>query len=199
MRFIMWKKIVESEELVIYEKKYRNFDVKIEARQISDDEWEVFKKYTGNEDLSYVEQFVVSTKDELNFLIKRLMKKSFSAKQIEQIKIRSSKLPRLHLKRDFKEYCMEKWVFTVDSDKSVNMVFIKFDETTGLDIIMHEKYRDIKEKILAEINRTFNLENTNDDIETNIFFYSQHVSLTESRAENDLVSRFEIGFEPQEE
>jgi hypothetical protein len=191
----MWKKIVDSKELVIYEKKQSNIVIKIEARLSDNEEWEIFKKYCAEDDLNYVENFVAQTKEDLNFIMKNLMKKNLGKKDLKEIKLKSTKIPKLSLKRDFKEYCMEKWVFTVDIEKTKNLLFLKYDEIIEIDIILYEKYKPIKDKIINEITNVFSLNEEQNNIKTNIYYYSSKDTKETINKENSLIGKLEIGFE----
>ncbi len=194
----MWKKIVDSKDLIIYEKHFKDFDAKIEARLSDNGDWFIFKKYTGRDELNYVEEFTAKSKEELGFFIKKLMKKSYSKKRLEELKFDKSRVPRFNLRRDFKEYSMEKWIFTVFDDKETNLIFIKFDEITELDIILHEKYRQINAKIRKFVNDTFNLENQAADVKLNFFYYRDHEDGEVEQQKNILIGKLELNYEEQE-
>lgn len=197
---MMWKKIVDSGELMIYEQVKNDMQIRIEARLAEKNKWQVFKKYSSKDSLSHVEDFMAGSKDELKFILSKLMKKNHTTKQLEKLKLSSSKLPRVSFKRDFKEYCMEKWKFTVDSEKIANLVFIKFDEMTELDIIMHEKYKPVKDRVMEEISTTFNLDNQDTDVSINIFFYGDSYYDKKSLDAADfMLGNLEIGYESNEQ
>lgn len=197
----MWEKKIDTEDLIVYEKKLKTVLIKIEAR-LSGSKWNVFKQYLASKrkNLNHVEQFSATTKEELDFVLKKLMKKNLSIKQIEDIKLQTSRVHHLNLTRDFKEYCMEKWVFTVNRDKYRNLLFIKFDEITELDIILHESYKPVRKSIKQEVIDTFNLENQSTEVAINFFFYSDKCSSeVENSKKGMLVGKVEIGFDNSEE
>ncbi len=196
----MWKKVINSWDVVVYEKKYKDFTVKIEARlsEESESSWQVFKKYTGKDSLDHVEHFVANSTDELHFILKKLMKKSLSSKEIENIKLEKTKQPKVSLKRDFKEYGMEKWKFSINGEKISNLVFIKFDEIVELDIILHESYKPIMDKIKEELTSTFNLEEQGTDVEMMVYFYNNTSKDNVEQRKDDMIGRVEIGYEPEE-
>lgn len=197
----MWEKKIDTEDLIVYEKKLKTVLIKIEAR-LTDSKWDVFKQYLASKrkKLSHVEQFSATNKEELDFVLKKLMKKNLSVKQIEDIKLQSKKVNHLNLTRDFKEYCMEKWVFTVNTDKYKNLIFIKFDEVTELDVILHESYKPIRKSIKQEVIETFNLKNQSSEVVLNFFFYSDKCSSEVNNSKKGmLVGKVEIGFDPSEE
>ncbi len=191
----MWKKIVDSKELLIYEKKIKNIVIKIEARLSENNEWEIFKKYCASDDLNYVENFLAKTTTELDFIIKNLMKKNLGKKELKEIKLKESKIPKLSLKRDFKEYCMEKWLFTIDIEKIENLLFLKYDEIVEVDIILNEIYKPISSKIIDEIKNTFSLKDEQSNLKINVYYFSSREVLENLNQQNPLVGKFEIGFE----
>ncbi|MFW6014254.1 MAG: hypothetical protein ACOCQG_03705 [Candidatus Nanoarchaeia archaeon] len=193
----MWKKLINTWDVVVYEKKYKDFNVKIEARLSEENKWEVFKKYTGKDGLDHIEHFVANSADELHFILKKLMKKSLSIKEIENIKLSRAKQPKVNLKREFKEYGMEKWKFNINGEKINNLIFIKFDEVIELDVILHESYKSLKEKIAEEITNTFNLEEQGTDVELKVYFYNNSSQEFVEQKDN-LIGKVEIGYDPEE-
>ncbi len=93
---------------------------------------------------------------------------------------------------------MEKWHFTVNGEKLSNLVFIKFDEVVELDIILHESYKPMKDKIMSELSTTFNLEEQGTDVEIKVYFYNNKSTDYVDQKKDDLVGRVEIGYEPEE-
>lgn len=193
----MWKKVINTWDVVVYEKKYKDFNVKIEARLFDENKWEIFKKYTGKDNLDHFEHFVANSADELHFILNKLMKKSLSQKEIEKIKLSRAAQPKVNLKREFKEYGMEKWKFSVNGEKINNLIFIKFDEVIELDVILHESYKPVKDKIVTEIKNTFNLEEQGTDVELKVYFYNNS-SQEFVEQKNELVGRVEIGYDPED-
>ncbi|MGM5482182.1 MAG: hypothetical protein ACQESF_01860 [Nanobdellota archaeon] len=195
----MWKKLVNTWDVVVYERKYKEYTVNIEARLGDKNQWHIFKKYSGKKNLNHIEHYMANSTEELQFILKKLMKKSLSAKEIENIKLSKTKQPRLSLKRDFKEYGMEKWRFSVDGNKRSNLVFIKFDETVELDIILHETYKEAKDKIISELSSTFNLENQGTDVEVKVYYYNDtSYDNIEQQNKDGFLGKLEIGYDVDE-
>lgn len=195
----MWKKLVNSWDVVVYERKYKEFTVNIEARLGERNQWHIFKKYSGGNNLNHIEHYVANSSEELRFILKKLMRKSLSSKEIEKIKLSKTKQPRLNLKRDFKEYGMEKWKFSVDGNKMTNLVFIKFDEVVELDVVLHETYKEAKDKIIEELTSTFNLDNQGTDVEIQVYFYNDtSYDSIEQQNRDGVIGKVEIGYDIDE-
>lgn len=196
----MWKKLVNSWDVVVYERKYKEFTVNIEARLGDKNQWHVFKKYSGGNNLNHIEHYVANSTEELRFILKKLMKKSLSSKEIENMQLEKNKQPRLNLQRDFKEYGMEKWRFSVDGNKRTNLVFIKFDELIELDVVLHETYKEAKDKVVEELSSTFSLENQGTDVEVNVYYYNDksHDNV-EQQNKDGVIGRVEIGYDMGDE
>jgi len=84
----MWEKLIETDDLVSFERKTKHMNVRIEARLYHNKEWKIFVTYYDGKDLSYTEQYKSKTKEESLLLIEQLKKmKLKSQREIERLKI----------------------------------------------------------------------------------------------------------------
>ena len=169
----MWKKKVESEELIVHESQFKDFKLKIEARK-NNNGWEVFKtKVVGDASDLISEYFLENKKQALEIITKLQNDRNL------RIKGKTS----VSLKRVYKEEYLEKWNFSVNNEDMRNFVLVKFDTTLLVDIVMHEKYIITEKEILSQISDKLGLTQFGDTTAYDIFYYKRNSSIKEKRAE----------------
>jgi len=172
----MWKKVIETGEILAYEKALDDLNIRIEARMKSEHEngpWELYVKYFTNSKLqkvNFTETFSCKDTDEAKEMISCLKKSQLKTlKEVIQLKLNQQKEVKLNIKRTFRDYNNEGWVFKVNKDDQNNRVFIKEADSLDVDIILYEKYKVNEEKIIEKLVEMLGL--SNNDIKTKITVY----------------------------
>ena len=169
----MWKKIVESSELVSYEKKKKDLNIRIEAR-LDKKKWHIFKRYFNDNGINLVENYTSADKSEVLFLIDDLLEeKDLSVGSIHDIIQMKKSGVSIRIFRDFKDYETEKWFFNVNDDKIRNWITVSFSENITADIVMHEKYRHIADSIKESLVKSLGLRKFSCNIEENCYFFAK--------------------------
>jgi hypothetical protein len=179
-----WKKIAESNDLIVFEKNLKDYKIKIEARKTEDYTWEVFKTQIKGENANLISEYFLDNKSQVEKVIERLKKeRDLSPKW----KILKKALPvKVSLKRIYKEDFVEKWNFFIDNKKIKNFLFVKFDNKINVDIVMHEKYKYYEKSILSQIEEKLGLKELGESVSYEIYYFKKHSS---TRARN--ISNYE--------
>lgn len=164
-----WKKIAESKDLVVFEKALKDLKLKIEARK-TEDTWEVFKTEIKQNEANLISEHFLENKNEVEKLIERLKREKYRPKNQYKYPIKIS------LKRILKEEFIEKWTFYIEDKNIKNFLYVKFDNDTYVDIVMHEKYKYSEESILAQIEYKLGLKDFSDAIQYEVFYYKKNIS-----------------------
>jgi hypothetical protein len=165
----MWKKIVDSTDTISFEKKGK-INARIEAR-LENNKWKVFVHYFSTTGIDHFEEYGAERKEDALAVIKSIMKKRISNQEIEKIKLEGKKNLSLDVKRCYHEYSVEKWEFRIRPDSEQNLLFIRNDEITEIDAVMHAKYKQHEEKIIDKLKEIFSFGDF--EAEINIFYYNE--------------------------
>ncbi|MBN1377087.1 hypothetical protein JW949_01995 [Candidatus Woesearchaeota archaeon] len=157
-----WKKVIDTKELIVFEKKFKKHKLKIEARLNNNKKWEVYKSSLHHNSSSLISQDVLNSRQDVLNLIK---KKNTLSKKIR------TKF-NLNLRRIYKEEYFEKWSFTIDDDQKENVLFLRFGEEIAVDVVLHETFKRIENLILKKISNTLGFRDLNDSFEYNVYYFS---------------------------
>jgi hypothetical protein len=163
----MWKKVLETQDVIIHEARLPEVDVRIEARKNEgnneensehNEKWTVYMRYITKpnerkEVIDYTEEFICKDIDESKEIIACLKaSKIKDTKDIINLKIGEKKEVRLDIRRTSRDYNSEGWVFKVNKEDHNNRLFIRdSDDVTEVDIILSELYRYCEERILERL------------------------------------------------
>ncbi len=161
----MWKKTVESKDLIVFEKILKKFKLKIEARK-NGDIWEVFKTRINENSSELISEHYLESKKEVLKLINRLMKDKKTAP--------SKKKALITLRRVYKEDFLEKWFFNINNEPINNFIIIKYDTKIMADLILHEKYSFIEKDILNKIESYLGLRELGELITYEKYYFKKH-------------------------
>ena len=238
MKPLKWKKILETNDTIAYEKKKSDIIIRIEARLKNDNIWEIYKIYNPQREnkrnairkeinkkrktliekkrnkidvkrdednnVNLIKEYITSSKQEAITLIEKL-KEEKDLKLNEIIKIKKdkkSKIVKLDLKREYKEEYVEKWTFSIDNNEHENVIFLRFDEKTAIDVILNEDYLYYEDKIVEDIIERLGVRNINPKIETSIYYFSRknkRKSIDRNNMEDKiLLAKLEMQFNPED-
>jgi hypothetical protein len=192
-----WKKVAESNELIILEKSLKNYKLKIEARK-NHNVWEIFKTKVNGESSNLISEYTLDNKKEVKELINKLKNEEFSG-----LKIKGSSKNKglgISLKRVFKEEFVEKWFFNIGNNKIKNFILIRFDKEISVDIVLNDKYRPYEKKLLPEIEDMLGLRELGESINYDIYYFKkQNLLKSSQKGEEYNVDVFDIDFDNQGE
>ncbi len=167
---MQWKKIEESEDLIRHELVHGSgkdeLTIFLEARLSGS--WEIFVKYRLGS-LEHVESFKAKTKAEALKLIRKLK----AELQPEAIRKRIASLYKpieLTPKRVFKDYYVEKWSLTINRKKTDSFMYILFEDSVIVDIVLDKSFSMLADKIVARLKEIFDFDDTQTDY--NIYYYT---------------------------
>ena len=172
----VWKKLSETKDLVVYENEDNAIQVRIEARLVNN-EWQVFRRYFNDMGISLTEEFLCDTMEETLTLIGNLQKeKELTLPQLENIMRLKHKKLNIKLSRAYKEYDVEKWFFSVNNEGFTNIVTVRYADEIEVDVVMHEKYHYIENKVLDELNKSLGLSKFGTQVRENVYFFNKRTS-----------------------
>ena len=165
-----WKKIINHPDVLTYERKTKEFNVRVECRK-EEEVWIIFKTYYYK-DINYTEEFSAYNQEELNMLLNQLMKEPLlTIPQIKEKKKNLLKNPKISIKRSYKEDNIEKWLFSVDDEPYVNFFIIRDYDVFEMDLVINEKYSQYEKKILESINNILSVNSLDVDVKQNIYYF----------------------------
>lgn len=169
----MWKKLVETEETLSFEKKTKEFRVIIEARK-DGQMWSVVKKYVPLlKGMDFMEEYFANSQTEARDVVKTLQsERVLKSKDIEVINKYKKKAIRMDIRRSYKELNVEKWDFSLN-DNFANSVIIHEGQKVEMDIMMNEKYKYIEEKIIFKLMDALGISEFDSDVEQNVFYFAK--------------------------
>lgn len=171
----MWKKIIESRDIIGYERESDELKTRIEARLNKDNSWTIFLTYYDGKGVSYTEEYASTTqKDALDLITVLKNKRLKSRKELQQLKQSSEKKLKVEVKREFRDYNVEKWIFSLEEGIFNNFIYIREADFIDLDIIINTKYKQYEEKIIAYLVKYLGLEDYGAVIRENIFYYTEN-------------------------
>ena len=188
----MWVKVAEDKEVISYRKKMRDRTIIIEAR-FEDDFWHVYKTQQMKGSNKIVHEYKAEDREEVIALINQL-KKEKSAKENKPVRI-SARSVKIHIHRSYKEYDVEKWLFSINNDIRLNAAIIRYADEIVIDLLIHESFRDIEKLILKRLFKILNLDEFSSSIQQNIYFFSDEKHFQKQGPKGMIVNNVEIGFE----
>lgn len=171
----MWKKTIDTQEVISYEFQTDRLKSIIEARYNKEDNcWDIYCTSFSTDNRNYTQEFTATTRDEAQKLILSLQdKEALADGKITELCLKESKKLRLDMQRSFKDYNVEKWVFFVDKDPFENSVFVRDSDIVLVDIILHETYKSREARIIKEMYRILGLHGLDLDIQQHLFYYNK--------------------------
>jgi|SRR3989339_335872 len=167
-----WKKVVESAKLLSYEKRRKDFNVRIEASANDKGSWDVYRVYYNQKGLNHVEEFSAPTKTEAHSMVEKLKHDiEPSMMDLAEIQQKKSQPLVLRVKRVYVGGDIEKWQFDLDDVVSSNFVLVRFQEKVHLDIVVHQRYISLERQLIERITETLGLA---PDVEWDIFYFGSH-------------------------
>jgi len=182
-----WEQTLSTDELVCYEQKAKSVSARIESRKV-DEGWAIYKTYYNAEGINHTDEYIAPTFDKMSQIIKVLQKeKRPTLVQLQKIMLEKSKNIQLKIERAFKEYNVEKWRFSVNSDAKTNFVLARCHDEIELDVVMHEKYKTQEEPITRKISQMLGFDDMEDVLSITIYYFSKQTEQKfESKNEPEL-------------
>ena len=181
----MWKKLVESKDIVSYEKSREDLRIIIEARY-EDGSWEILKKYLGKE-VDFVEQYYANSLPELKSLVGKLKtEKDLSVDEIKNINNFKKKRLKIDIRRAYKEKNVEKWFFSLTGIYA-NFIVVRYGDVIELDVVMNERYKYIEEKLIDKLIDSLGLDVLERDISHNIYYFTKKNSFFMENTSPELI------------
>ena len=168
-----WKLILDNPELISYEIASKEFRVRIEARQTDENMWTIFKTYHDDASFTYTQEYRAPSRDEAQKIIASLQnEKVLSKTELHDLKLVQAKKVAVKVKRQFKDYNVEKWNFAVNDEAYENVVYVRDADVSDVSIIMHEKNKQFEANILYELKTVLGFETSDLDIKQELYYYS---------------------------
>ncbi len=168
-----WKLILDNPELISYELISKDLRVRIEARQTDENMWTIFKTYHDDASFTYTQEYRAPSRDEAQKIIASLQNEKVLSKiELHDLKLVQAKKVALKVKRQFKDYNVEKWNFAVNDDAYENVVYVRDADVSDVSIIMHEKNKPFEANILYELKSMLGFETSDLDIKQELYYYS---------------------------
>ncbi|MFT4297599.1 MAG: hypothetical protein ACMXX5_00220 [Candidatus Woesearchaeota archaeon] len=193
-----WKKLLDTKDLIAYEKSTKKSKITIEAR-LKKNKWRVYKTYNfqGTERISHVKEYIASSLAEARQLLSELKdEQELSWKDLD-----SSKTIKLDMSRCYKEEYVEKWKFQIDDFSDDNIIIARFDSEVHLDIILHEKYNHLEKVLLEKLIDVLGLKEISNKIRYDFFYFKRHSAkkrVYEKPSARDLIAQIELDLENKE-
>ena len=149
----MWKTVLETEDVLIYEKTLAKLLVRIEARKENEGPWILYKKYsTHNNTINYTEDFTCKSMEEAKELVTCLQNSKIkTVQEITELKLTQNKDIKIEIKRNFRDYNCEGWMFNVNDGEFCNKVFVREKDYIEADVILNDLYRPLEGKIVHKL------------------------------------------------
>ena len=193
-----WKKLLETKDLIAYEKSKNDFKVRIEARS-KDKGWLIYKTYnflTGEDHITHVREYVAKSIEETRQLLTELKKEH----DITLKEVAHTGKVKLELKRCYKEDYVEKWRFKIDSYNSDNFVVIRYDDEINMDIVMHDRYNYVEKDIFNKLVDALGLKGMTDKIRYDFFYFTKHSAkrrIYKKKDKEGMVAKLEFSIDPK--
>jgi hypothetical protein len=194
----LWKKIADTVDLMTSETHADGLVVRIEARKNDNDVWEIFKTYLDDTTFSFTEEYHTKTRKEAQYIVRALQHEKLLTKQ-EIASRRLERATRLHIrvKRQFKDYNVERWNFSIDGGEYENMLYLREAEIMDVSILMPEKHRSLEKPILAELHAILGMDHADLDIREEIYYYTtrSEKAIQSKRGPGLFLGKVEMGFD----
>lgn len=168
----MWAQVLDTEEVIAYEKQGNELDIRIEARQEKDQTWKVYMKYisSSSQKINYTEEYDCEDIDKAREMISCLTNSKLKTlKEIAQIKVDQKRELKIDIKRTTRDYSSETWTFRINQEEFTNRILIKESDFIDVDVILSEIYRIHEDKILQRLISMLGL--SNQQVRTKITVY----------------------------
>lgn len=192
--FMTWRTISDTEEVKAFERRTKDFSVRIEARSAGAG-WDVFKSYVDEHRSYLTERHHVSESRELVRLLSRLKRDRVLTRSELKASQEASSL-NFSFERAYKEDFIEKWVFR--SDGTDNFLVVRYDEVVEVDIVLSEKYKPFEDQVLEKIRRTLGLDDAG-ETRTNLYYFRQRSERSDEskRKFGIVIGKFEFDVEDE--
>jgi len=167
-----WKKLLDSKDLIAYEKSSSQMKVHLEAR-FKNNRWIVYKTYNflhGTEWINHVKEYTAASTSEAKQLLITLQKED----DIQFQDLTKFGPIAMQLKRCYKEDFVEKWKFSIDQFSDDNFVIVRYDSEIKLDIVLHDVYDHNEKEILDKVIESLGLREISDTIQYEFFYFKKH-------------------------
>jgi len=189
-----WKKLLDTQEVIAYEKNLSHSTVRIEARY-KQNRWRIYKTHSFEDlDKTHVKEYIASSLKEARDLLLEL-KKETDIVVIE-------KSFSLDLKRCYKEEFVEKWNFKIDNYNADNFAIVRLDSEIKLDIVLHDKYNHLEKEVLDKLIDSLGLKDLSDRICYDFFYFKKHSAkrrVYQKPVDHELVAQMEFNYDPDPE
>jgi hypothetical protein len=187
-----WKKLLETKDLIAYEKATDKAKMRIEARY-KKNRWRVYKTYNfnGKESINHVKEYIATSLDEAKQLLLELKQEP----DISFDKIVSADSIKLDIVRCYKEEFVEKWKFKIDDFNEDNLIIIRFDSEVQLDVILHERYNYLEKSLLEKFIKILGLKDVSNKIKYEFFYFKRHSAkrrIYQDSLDKNLVAEVEL-------
>ncbi len=170
-----WKPVVDSVDLISFETISQDFTIRIEARKKEDHTWTIFKTYLDHALIAYTEEYYAKTRDEAQRIITFLQKeKLLTKRELHDRSLQRAKKVSISLKRQFKDYNVEKWHFAVNNGSYENILYMRDADVIEINILIAERYRPLEKQILTEVQTILGLDVVDFDIKQEVYYYTTH-------------------------
>ena len=191
----MWLKIAEEKDVVSFKKMVRDITIVIEARKESS-HWHIYKTHQLKGANKVVQEYLANSREDCITLIEELKaEKPLSMREIKEWQQKDKAPIRLHVQRDYKEYDVEKWMFTVNESPRVNVAIIRYGEEIVLDVMIHEQFRSHEKKIIQRLHKTLNVKDMAGMIKENIYYFSDEKHYLTEGKRGMMIGRIQMDFE----
>ena len=196
----MWKKIIEQQDLIVFEKhnkENKGLFVRIEARKGEDgSKWGIFKSYHDHDKFNFVEEYFANSREEVLTILESLkVEKELTKEQILEVKKTQNKKVAIEVKRVYKEIDVEKWNLSINKGEFNNFFIIFYGPNVDIDIILDERYMMYEDSILAEISNILSLDKISDEINQNVYYYNKLNKKSVKGKEKIMVGKIEMGLD----
>tara|TARA_Y100000310_G_C20588266_1_gene766580 strand:- start:597 stop:1190 length:594 start_codon:yes stop_codon:yes gene_type:complete len=169
-----WEKIVDSHDLISYEKDKEDMNIRIEARLNKDNTWSIYKTYFKGDNNNFIDEHKAASISDARKIVEKLLEeKDLSLKEINEIKAKKKKSLDINIKRAFKEDNIEKWNIYFNSS-NVGFLNIKYDDKIMIDLVIDESFRFLEKELLEELNIVLGLTEISRDIFFNNYYFAHH-------------------------
>lgn len=167
----MWKKVIETCEVLVYETSMPKLDIRIEARkeeskenpitqESNSERWVIYLKYVAQNSINFNEEFFCKNIEETKEMINCLMESQLKTfNDIVSLKISQTQELKVDIKRTSKDYNSEGWVFRVNKEPVNNRIFIRDSDIMDVDVILYEQYKINEERIIQKLIEVLGLSN----------------------------------------
>ena len=197
----MWEKTIDTKDVISYEFHNDRLRSIIEARFNKKDScWDIFHTSFSKDNRNITQEFTASTKDNAEKLILTLRDKQIlKDNEIDTLSLKQGEKIFLSMKRVFKDYNVEKWVFFVGRDNFENILYLHDAELLEFDMILHDSYKDREDRIVRELYKTLGLHNLDVDLKQHIFYYVKRKEEIVKSSRSFLFGKVELDADEGEE